>query len=160
MRRYLSPVQQLKGRGCETRSQHAYISAPHPLKPPPLPLPARVPVKGPPPYNPSLPSPLLPSQHAYMRPLGVVSMLIAVDEERGPQLFKVDPAGFYIGYKVWEESVGGTLGRRAPLVAIPWITTVFAVGHLICDDRCGVLCECVRYGWMWAASVGGRNGIL
>lgn len=35
-----------------------------------------------------------------MRPLGVVSMLIAVDEERGPQLFKVDPAGFYIGYKV------------------------------------------------------------
>jgi 20S proteasome subunit alpha 1 len=39
------------------------------------------------------------TQHAYMRPLGVVSMLIAVDEERGPQLFKVDPAGFYIGYK-------------------------------------------------------------
>lgn len=39
------------------------------------------------------------TQHAYMRPLGVVSMLIAIDEERGPQLFKVDPAGFYIGYK-------------------------------------------------------------
>ncbi len=40
------------------------------------------------------------AQHAYMRPLGVVSMLIAVDEERGPQLFKVDPAGFFVGYKV------------------------------------------------------------
>lgn len=39
------------------------------------------------------------TQHAYMRPLGVVSMLIAIDEERGPQLFKVDPAGFYIGYR-------------------------------------------------------------
>ena len=35
-----------------------------------------------------------------MRPLGVVSMLIAIDEEKGPQLFKVDPAGYYIGYKV------------------------------------------------------------
>ncbi|PNH03599.1 Proteasome subunit alpha type-6 [Tetrabaena socialis] len=34
-----------------------------------------------------------------MRPLGVVSMLIGIDEERGPQLFKVDPAGYYVGYK-------------------------------------------------------------
>ena len=47
-----------------------------------------------------MPCPTRTSQHAYMRPLGVVSMLIAVDEERGPQLYKVDPAGFYIGYKV------------------------------------------------------------
>ncbi|KAG2491372.1 hypothetical protein HYH03_010370 [Edaphochlamys debaryana] len=39
------------------------------------------------------------TQHAYMRPLGVVSMLIGIDEERGPQLFKVDPAGYYVGYK-------------------------------------------------------------
>lgn len=39
------------------------------------------------------------TQHAYMRPLAVVSMLIAIDEERGPQLFKVDPAGYYVGYK-------------------------------------------------------------
>ncbi|MEW5316928.1 MAG: hypothetical protein WDW38_008267 [Sanguina aurantia] len=39
------------------------------------------------------------TQHAYMRPLGVVSMLIAIDEERGPQLFKVDPAGYFVGYK-------------------------------------------------------------
>lgn len=39
-------------------------------------------------------------QHAYMRPLGVVSMLIGIDEERGPQLFKVDPAGYFVGYKV------------------------------------------------------------
>ena len=39
-------------------------------------------------------------QHAYMRPLGVIPMLIAIDEERGPQLFKVDPAGYFVGYKV------------------------------------------------------------
>jgi 20S proteasome subunit alpha 1 len=28
-------------------------------------------------------------QHAYMRPLGVISMLIAIDEEKGPTLMKV-----------------------------------------------------------------------
>lgn len=39
-------------------------------------------------------------QHAYMRPLGVISTLIGIDEERGPQLFKVDPAGYFVGYKV------------------------------------------------------------
>ena len=39
-------------------------------------------------------------QHAYMRPLGVIPILIAIDEERGPQLFKVDPAGYFVGYKV------------------------------------------------------------
>lgn len=39
------------------------------------------------------------TQHAYMRPLGVVPILIGVDEERGPQLFKVDPAGYFVGYK-------------------------------------------------------------
>ena len=26
-------------------------------------------------------------------------MLIGMDEEFGPQVFKVDPAGFYVGYK-------------------------------------------------------------
>ena len=40
------------------------------------------------------------AQHAYMRPLGVVPILCGIDEERGPQLFKVDPAGYFVGYKV------------------------------------------------------------
>ena len=39
-------------------------------------------------------------QHAYMRPLGVISILAGVDDERGPLLYKVDPAGYYVGYKV------------------------------------------------------------
>ena len=39
------------------------------------------------------------TQHAYMRPLGVIPIIVGVDEERGPQLYKVDPAGYYVGYK-------------------------------------------------------------
>mmetsp|Transcript_5820 Transcript_5820/g.6556 ORF Transcript_5820/g.6556 Transcript_5820/m.6556 type:complete len:247 (-) Transcript_5820:174-914(-) len=39
------------------------------------------------------------TQHAFMRALGVVTILIGIDEERGPQLYRVDPAGHYLGYK-------------------------------------------------------------
>lgn len=39
------------------------------------------------------------TQHAYMRPLCVVSLLFTVDDEKGPQLFKIDPAGHFMGYK-------------------------------------------------------------
>lgn len=37
------------------------------------------------------------TQHAYMRPLAVVSIFIGLDDERGPQLFKIDPAGYCVG---------------------------------------------------------------
>ncbi|KAF1884989.1 hypothetical protein Lal_00028878 [Lupinus albus] len=39
------------------------------------------------------------TQHAYMRPLGVVAMVLGIDEESGPQLYKCDPAGHYFGHK-------------------------------------------------------------
>ncbi|XP_042517904.1 proteasome subunit alpha type-6 [Macadamia integrifolia] len=39
------------------------------------------------------------TQHAYMRPLGVAAMVLSIDEEAGPQLFKCDPAGHFFGHK-------------------------------------------------------------
>eukprot|EP00475_Leptophrys_vorax_P009889 TRINITY_DN16586_c0_g1_i1.p1 TRINITY_DN16586_c0_g1~~TRINITY_DN16586_c0_g1_i1.p1 ORF type:complete len:228 (-),score=77.17 TRINITY_DN16586_c0_g1_i1:78-761(-) len=39
------------------------------------------------------------TQHAFMRAFGVVTIFAAFDEEKGPQLFRVDPAGYFAGYK-------------------------------------------------------------
>jgi len=39
------------------------------------------------------------TQHAFMRAYGVGALFIAIDEEKGPQLFRCDPAGHYLGFK-------------------------------------------------------------
>ena len=39
------------------------------------------------------------TQRAYMRPLGVILTFVSVDEEQGPQVYKTDPAGYYVGYR-------------------------------------------------------------
>jgi len=39
------------------------------------------------------------TQHAYMRPYGVTATLISVDDEKGPSLYQIDPAGHFFGYK-------------------------------------------------------------
>lgn len=38
------------------------------------------------------------TQRAAMRPLGISMILIGVDDEFGPQSFKLDPAGYYVGF--------------------------------------------------------------
>ncbi len=41
------------------------------------------------------------TQHASMRPLGVSMILVGIDEVTGePNLFKCDPAGYFVGYQV------------------------------------------------------------
>lgn len=40
------------------------------------------------------------TQKMFMRPLGVETMLVSIDDEKGPQIFKIDPSGHYLGYKV------------------------------------------------------------
>lgn len=39
------------------------------------------------------------TQHAAMRPLGVTMTMISHEPDDGPQLYKCDPAGHYVGYK-------------------------------------------------------------
>ena len=45
------------------------------------------------------------TQHARMRALGVETILVAIDDEEGPQLFKIDPAGQFFGYKACASGV-------------------------------------------------------
>ena len=41
------------------------------------------------------------TQRAAMRPLGIAMIIIGLDDEQGdaPQIFKIDPAGHYVGYR-------------------------------------------------------------
>lgn len=45
-----------------------------------------------------------------MRPLGTEMIMIGVDEELGPQVYKCDPAGAFVGYKA---TASGTKDQEA-----------------------------------------------
>ena len=48
------------------------------------------------------------TQRAAMRPYGVSMILVGVDPERGPQIFKIDPAGYYVGFRATASGVKQT----------------------------------------------------
>jgi len=79
------------------------------------------------------------TQHAYMRPYGVTTIILGIDEELGPQLFKCDPAGYYVGYSatsagVKEQEATTFLEKKlktAPFNAMPYDEAVqTAIGAL------------------------------
>merc|ERR1712032_1584363 len=39
------------------------------------------------------------TQHAYMRPYGVNAVFLSLDDEKGPSLYQIDPAGHFMGFK-------------------------------------------------------------
>jgi 20S proteasome subunit alpha 1 len=85
-----------------------------------------------------------------MRPLGVISLLIALDEERGPTLMKVDPAGYYVGYKA--AAVGAKETEAVNFLEKK--VKAAAAGGLSYDDTCITAISALQVG-----PVGGRGGV-
>ena len=76
------------------------------------------------------------TQYARMRPLGVTLVLVGMDEERGPQLFKVDPAGAHLV----TNSISRCSGLHFRLVPERGLCDALAWPRLISRTLCRILC--------------------
>jgi len=110
------------------------------------------------------------TQRAAMRPLGISTILIGIDPELGPQVFKLDPAGYFVGFhataagqkqqeamnhleKKWKKLDGGkgadepvaagkTLGRAEVVeMAIEAISTVHATDFKAGEVEIGIVSD-------------------
>ncbi|TFY66873.1 hypothetical protein EVG20_g4211 [Dentipellis fragilis] len=107
------------------------------------------------------------TQKAAMRPFGIAMILIGIDPELGPQVFKLDPAGYFVGFhasaagqkqqeamnhleKKWKKldngrgtddpiAAGQTLGRDEVIeIAIEAISTVHATDYKAGEIEIGI----------------------
>ncbi|KAJ7909349.1 20S proteasome subunit [Mycena leptocephala] len=110
------------------------------------------------------------TQRAAMRPLGISMILIGIDAEFGPQCFKLDPAGFFVGFhataagqkqqeamnhleKKWKKldsgrgaddaaKAGKGLSRSAVIeMAIEAMSTVHATDYKAAEIEIGIVSE-------------------
>ncbi|KAJ7504566.1 nucleophile aminohydrolase [Mycena galericulata] len=99
------------------------------------------------------------TQRAGMRPLGISMILIGIDAEFGPQCFKLDPAGFFVGFhataagqkqqeamnhleKNDAAKAGKGLSRAAVIeMAIEAMSTVHATDYKAAEIEVGIVSE-------------------
>jgi 20S proteasome subunit alpha 1 len=96
------------------------------------------------------------TQQAFMRPYGVITMLFGIDDELGPQLFKVDPAGMFQGFKAtaagvkeqeainylekqWKKSSGNLSRNEAVEMAIECLQNVMSQEYKANDIEVGIV---------------------
>ena len=96
------------------------------------------------------------TQQAFMRPYGVVTMLVGIDDELGPQLYKVDPAGMFQGFKAtaagvkeqeainylekqWKKSSGNLSRNEAIEMAIECLQNVMSQEYKANDIEVGIV---------------------
>uniref|UniRef100_A0A452HD31 Proteasome subunit alpha type-6 n=1 Tax=Gopherus agassizii TaxID=38772 RepID=A0A452HD31_9SAUR len=89
------------------------------------------------------------TQNAEMRPLGCCMILIGIDQELGPQLFKCDPAGYYCSYKVTTAGVKQTEAnsflektlkeKQGSPLAITCLSTVLSTDFKASEIKVGIV---------------------
>jgi 20S proteasome subunit alpha 1 len=96
------------------------------------------------------------TQQAFMRPYGVVTMLFGIDDELGPQLYKIDPAGMFQGFKAtaagvkeqeainhlekqWKKTSGNLSRNEAVEMAIECLQNVMSQEYKANDIEVGIV---------------------